>query len=463
MPRKRRSSKGSKAVASLVSNEPLDSLERDAVSTFFAGKSLFLTGATGFLGKVRTAASLCGRVPQVPPRHPLRAAPAAAAVSLDPRRNAGALFCLRSPPAFRPPSLQVMIEKLLRSTPDIGTIYVLVREKKRGKEIWSAQRRLNEELLNSRVFARVKQAYPEFGRKIVGVTGDISAPGLGLSQADHDAIVDNVTVVLHMAATVNFTEPIKNAHELNIEGMRKVMSLAQEIHETGRLKSVVHTSTCYVNSLHYHLEGAPELCREELVPWEHDYAEFEEECKALTKGADEKAKTPGMLAKYGRPETGSWPNTYTITKRIAEEVLRVEFAEADPTFPISVVRPSIIGPALYEPMPGWGDAMSCVAGPLLGAWIGVLHAFPCDSTMIFDFVPVDLVSNAILVSAWHRAAADEGEIEALLSSDDAATVAVWGAGRVEPEARIARTEFDGVAMVPSDVPVVQVSVMYRSI
>jgi hypothetical protein len=64
MPRKRRSSKGSKAVASLVSNEPLDSLERDAVSTFFAGKSLFLTGATGFLGKVRAPRRFVAECPQ---------------------------------------------------------------------------------------------------------------------------------------------------------------------------------------------------------------------------------------------------------------------------------------------------------------------------------------------------------------------------------------------------------------
>ena len=101
----RRSTRGKKLAESLISSEPLDVHERDAISTFFAGRSIFITGATGFLGKV-------------------------------------------------------LIEKVLRSTPDVGTIYVLVREKRRGKEVWSAQRRLDEELLNSRVFARVKPQLP---------------------------------------------------------------------------------------------------------------------------------------------------------------------------------------------------------------------------------------------------------------------------------------------------------------
>jgi len=97
MPRKRRSSKGSKAVASLVSNEPLDSLERDAVSTFFAGKSLFLTGATGFLGKVRAPRRFVAECPQQFGAISLRAVSAASAGSLDPRRGAG-VPCRRSLP-----------------------------------------------------------------------------------------------------------------------------------------------------------------------------------------------------------------------------------------------------------------------------------------------------------------------------------------------------------------------------
>ena len=398
----RRSTRGKKLAESLISSEPLDVHERDAISTFFAGRSIFITGATGFLGKV-------------------------------------------------------LIEKVLRSTPDVGTIYVLVREKRRGKEVWSAQRRLDEELLNSRVFARVKQAHPDFARKIVGIPGDLQSDRLGISDENFEKIVSEVSVVLHMAATVNFTAPMKQAHALNIEGMRKVMELAKAIHATGNLASVVHTSTCYVNSLHFHLPEAPALCREELVQWEHDYRKFESDVAAIVDAADEAKKTPGMLEKYGRPETGAWPNTYTITKRIAEEVLRVEFADADESFPISVVRPSIIGPAIYEPMPGWGDAMSCVAGPLVGAWLGVLHAFPCDHNLIFDFVPVDLVSNAILVSAWHRYAADEEKHKPLMTSDEAAEVAVWGAGPHE-ESRIPRPLIadKGKMDVSLSVPVVQV-------
>lgn len=45
------------------------------------------------------------------------------------------------------------------------------------------------------------------------------------------------------------------------------------------------------------------------------------------------------------------PNTYTYSKRLTEILVRDHF----PEIPCVIVRPSIVTPALREPLPGWVD------------------------------------------------------------------------------------------------------------
>ncbi|GFR22685.1 putative fatty acyl-CoA reductase CG5065 [Trichonephila clavata] len=123
--------------------------ETTSIPEFYEGRSVFITGATGFIGKV-------------------------------------------------------LVEKLLRSCPGIKTIFVLMREK-RGKE---PKQRL-EELVNCKVFDLVKKEKPEAVQKIVIITGDLSLPQLGVSPADLETMSQSVSVVFHSAATVKFDEPLK--------------------------------------------------------------------------------------------------------------------------------------------------------------------------------------------------------------------------------------------------------------
>lgn len=45
------------------------------------------------------------------------------------------------------------------------------------------------------------------------------------------------------------------------------------------------------------------------------------------------------------------PNTYTFTKKLAEQII----LDKGKGLPIAIVRPSIIGAAEKEPVPGWVD------------------------------------------------------------------------------------------------------------
>ena len=64
---------------------------------------------------------------------------------------------------------------------------------------------------------------------------------------------------------------------------------------------------------------------------------------------------------------GRRPNTYTLTKSLAEFVL----VEEGSHLPLVIVRPSIIGATWKEPMPGWTDNLN---GPT-GLFVAVGHFF----------------------------------------------------------------------------------------
>lgn len=82
---------------------------------------------------------------------------------------------------------QVMLEKLLRSCPEISTIYILVRNKK-GKNVESRV----EEIFDDVIFDRLKKECPKYKHKVVGIAGDCSLPNLGLSQKDVNTLIHEV-------------------------------------------------------------------------------------------------------------------------------------------------------------------------------------------------------------------------------------------------------------------------------
>nr|CAD7431729.1 unnamed protein product [Timema monikensis] len=64
---------------------------------------------------------------------------------------------------------KVLIEKLLRSCPNVGRIFILIRTKK-----GQLPEDRKEELLKSVIFDVLRASSPEFHKKLVVVTGDCS-------------------------------------------------------------------------------------------------------------------------------------------------------------------------------------------------------------------------------------------------------------------------------------------------
>ena len=95
---------------------------------------------------------------------------------------------------------------------------------------------------------------------------------------------------------------------------------------------------------------------------------------------------------YGKTIMSNFPNTYVFTKRMAEHLL-VGANTAGKQLPMLIIRPSIIGASLEEPVPGWTDSIGLIGGIYLLAGLGILREVPGNATYIGDQVPVDIVAN----------------------------------------------------------------------
>ncbi|OWR47189.1 fatty-acyl CoA reductase 1 [Danaus plexippus plexippus] len=136
---------------------------------------------------------------------------------------------------------KVLIEKLLYSCPDLEKIYLLLRPKKGVQP----EERLSA-IYSSHCFDRLRNERPGvFDSKVFFVAGDVSDIGLGLSEDDRAILLKQTQILFHVAASVRFDDPLKVAVRLNLFGTKQVVDLAKDMKN---LESFVHVSTSYANT-----------------------------------------------------------------------------------------------------------------------------------------------------------------------------------------------------------------------
>ena len=72
-----------------------------------------------------------------------------------------------------------------------------------------------------------------FADRLVALPADIEQPGLGLDQATRESVAEQVTDIVHSAASVSFTLPLDRSREINVEGTRRMLELAELCHRAG--------------------------------------------------------------------------------------------------------------------------------------------------------------------------------------------------------------------------------------
>ncbi|XP_017846787.1 fatty acyl-CoA reductase wat [Drosophila busckii] len=291
------------------------------IQTFYKDKTIFVTGGSGFLGKV-------------------------------------------------------IIEKLLRCT-EVKRIYVLIRPK-RGQDV---QERIAAWKDNA-MFSLLHKTNAQCLERIVSIAGDCQEQDLGISEADRQLLAAEVQVVLHSAATVRFCEPLHQALDINTRATQLLLQLAKQMKQ---LLAFVHVSTAFSNCVIDHID-------ERYYP-EHLVFSYDK-VLLLRKQLSEE-----MLDSMTSSLLGKFPNTYTYTKALAEQVLQQEAGD----LPLCIFRPGVIVGSYKEPVAGWIDNLYGPIAILYGAAFGILRVTRLNVNAAANIVPVDFCGNMVLASAWQTA------------------------------------------------------------
>lgn len=272
----------------------------------------------------------------------------------------------------------MLVEKILYSCPNVTKIYLLIREHKGVR----AKRRFDE-YLSHMIFDRIRQCNPLALEKMVLIEGDCLSKGLGISEEDKTLIESNVNIVFHIVATVKFNEKLQTAIDLNVNGTVRVLNLAKEMKE---LEAFVYISTAY------------------STPWKVFVSEFVEPFNLIENlGTNEVKLTSSQIEKLSQ-QIGmeeKYPNTYTITKHMAEQVV-LSFSKKMSHINTIIIRPSIITAAAYEPIIGWIDSFNGPCAMMAETARGTIKSIIGDGNKIADMIPVDIVANTIITSVWYE-------------------------------------------------------------
>ncbi|MDE3001102.1 MAG: SDR family oxidoreductase [Gemmatimonadota bacterium] len=355
-----------------------------SIAKYLSGKTLFVTGATGFLAKG-------------------------------------------------------FVEKILYSAPEVARIYLLIRPRSRSNgQIVSEKERLESEIFQSRAFERLRArwdgAYPSvMSEKVVAVAGDLTEDGLGISAEQRERLVVDVDFVVNFAGTVVFDEPIDSALEQNTLGAARVVAFAK----TCRKAALVHVSTAYVSGKRTgRIPEAPfpqDRSVSDLINGSADGFDPQGEIdaiRALVREVEDASVEPGLEAAFHRQlrrqnrgkrvtdyrkahqvealrqrwvrkqlvdegmrraKRHGWNDTYTFTKAMGEQLVLKSRGD----LPTAIVRPAIVESSLEDPEPGWVEDLK-VADPLIVHYgKGRLSNFPIDPGIVLDIIPVDILNNAV--------------------------------------------------------------------
>ncbi|KAG7214156.1 hypothetical protein KM043_001507 [Ampulex compressa] len=265
---------------------------------------------------------------------------------------------------------KVLISKLLSSCADLGSVFLLVREKK-GMD---PQTRLHS-ILQQEPFRVLAEKHGERLKKIVVIPGDITEEGFSLSRQDRERLIDEVSVVFHMAANVRFDLSLKAAVKNNVGSIANMVALAKEMRN---LESFVHVSTAFSQ------------CGEEVLEERAYPPALSPESVLQTVNSMPDNVVEAMMPKI----LGHQPNTYAFTKALGEDIVERS------GLPAAVARPSIVVASWKEPAPGWVDNMNGPTGMMIGAGKGVIRSMLCNADYPTDMIPCDLTINALIGLAW---------------------------------------------------------------
>lgn len=333
---------------------------------------------------------------------------------------------------------KVTLSMLLHRFPNIGRVYVTVRARSQEE----SEIRFWNSVITAPPFDPLRERYGSalegFIRdKVAVLGGDIGDTNLGYGDEEAQRVADDIDIVINSAGNVTFNPTLESALRTNVVGTQNVIAFAKRM----KRPALIHVSTCFVagNRSGPVWESDPVLGyfprKHELVGVEFSVEQEIKDCARLAERVREDARDAMMAARFrdlarkrlneeGRDtddpdalglavarerkvwtrtrltELGversawwGWPNIYTYTKALGEQLVAAETGIVR-----SIVRPSIVESALSYPFPGWNEGFTTTA-PIIFLVLKGQTQIPADEKLILDITPVDQVASVMLAVA----------------------------------------------------------------
>src|SRR6266516_2391921 len=333
---------------------------------------------------------------------------------------------------------KVTLSMLLYRFPNIGRVYVTVRARSQEE----SEARFWNNVLTEPPFDPLRERYCSaldgFIRdKVEVVGGDIAENNLGFSDEEAQRIADDIDVVINSAGNVTFNPTLESGLRTNVVGIQNVIAFTKRM----KRPCLVHISTCFVagnrsgaiwenddvigyfprrgelKGVDFSVEQEIKDCakmseraREEAKDAMR-VAQFREQARkrlneelrdtddpdalGLAVARERKVWTRNRLTELGieRAKFWGWPNIYTYTKALGEQLVAAETGIVR-----SIVRPSIVESSLSYPFPGWNEGFTTTA-PIIFLILKGQTQIPANGKLILDITPVDQIASVMLAVA----------------------------------------------------------------
>ncbi len=328
---------------------------------------------------------------------------------------------------------KVFWSMLLARYPVVGRIFLVVRPRN-----GTPQARFWSDIATSEALAPLREQYGDgfeaFLRdKVEPIDGDMGRPCCGLDEALLRELRGTIDAVVNVAGVVDFNPPLDDALDANAFGAQNFVDLARALGDV----PVLHTSTCYVagkrkGPIHEdHPCTVPFPRCEELgaALWDPDreiaegldlIAQARQRCEDAFRQSEFADRARKNLLARGEPVHGEpfnvelgrvkrkfisdrlveagldrathwgWPNIYTYTKAIGEQVI------ARSGLPFTIARPACCESTLAFPAAGYNEGINTSA-PLIYLMMKGQQQIIARHVPL-DFIPTDYVVAGMILA-----------------------------------------------------------------
>jgi long-chain acyl-CoA synthetase len=327
---------------------------------------------------------------------------------------------------------KVWLANTLMDLPEIGRVYLLIRRQKSNPAAKRFQKMVEESPVFDPLYDKYGDRLARFiSEKVEVVEGDVTEAGMGIAPEIAARLHRDLDVIINSSGLTDFNPDLRDALATNVDAAVSVLEFVRDSSHCG----LVHLSTCYVAGAR---DGrVSEKLRPNYTPAGIADFDAEKEWRALhelVKDAEVRAESQDVTAELLKQAQGKehaakdlqgaalgnqvrknrirwlknylteagmkralelgWPNTYTLTKSLAESLI----GKRGTGLPVAIVRPAIVETSVRKPFLGWNEGINTSAS--LSYLLGTnFRQLPSNEKKRLDIIPVDSVCQGMTLIA----------------------------------------------------------------